>query len=50
MNDKMPAPDKDEARRITAIDLALRMGDSININPDVLVYNAKIIETYLRNG
>ena len=46
MNDKMPFPDKDEARRIAAIDKALEMKTCTSATR--LVAEAKIIEKYLR--
>jgi len=46
MNDKTPIPDKDEAIRLTAADMALRMNScSSGLR---LVAEAKIIEKYLR--
>ena len=46
MNDKTPIPDKDEAIRLTAVDMALRMNScSSGLR---LVAEAKIIEKYLR--
>ena len=46
MNDKMPVPDKDEARKITAIDFALRLDNPAG-DAKMLVANAAIIEEYL---
>ena len=46
MNEKLPVPDKDEARRMTALDLALRLNScSSGLR---LVTEAKIIEKYIR--